>query len=221
VKLELPFLLYPRVQISETLRNLDESVFRALNHAGSNLALDAVMVGLAILGMTYVLVFAGPVLWRAKRRELGFDVVVLLILSDLVVEGLKLLFERERPMTVLSEVHTLSWGPFTTATSYSFPSGHACRAFAMGTLIALKMRNMTGVSFLGIAGLISLGRIYLGLHWPSDVLAGALLGVLMAFVMRKVGDGDNAYTRARSRAVRWLRNLRRDQRPPDQAKVLD
>jgi membrane-associated phospholipid phosphatase len=168
------------------------------------------MVALTILGMDYILVFAGPVLWRGKHRELGFDAVVLMISSDLIVEGLKLLFDRQRPMAILSEVHTLNWGPFTDATSLSFPSGHASRAFATATLIALGTRRYVGVSVLSLAVLIGLSRIYLGLHWPSDVLAGALLGVLMAFIMRSVGKRDNAYTRTRNRAVRMLRNLKHD-----------
>lgn len=188
--------------------NLDESVFRALNQAGSNLGLDLFMVALTVLGMTYILVFAGPVLWWKKHRELGFDVVVVIIISDLVVEVLKVVFMRERPPAVLSDVHTLSWGFLTTATSPSFPSGHASRAFAMATLIAFGTRRRTGVSVFGLAALIGLSRIYLGLHWPSDVVAGAVVGMVLALAIRWIGQRDNIYTRARSRAVSWLRGLK-------------
>jgi undecaprenyl-diphosphatase len=189
--------------------NLDESMLQMLNQAGSNLGLDLLMVALTIIGMTYVLVFSGPLLWWRKHRELGFDLVVLIIISDLVVEGLKLIFMRERPPAVLgSEVHTLSWGFITTATSYSFPSGHASRAFAMAILISLGTRYRVGASVMVLAFLISVSRIYLGLHWPSDVLAGALLGAAMALVMHWVAKKDNAYTRARNRAISWLRGLK-------------
>jgi len=192
--------------------NLDETVFRALNQAGSNLALDAVMVSLAILGMTYVLVFAGPVLWWRKHRELGFDVVVLIIISDVVVESLKLLFMRERPGAVLEDVSTLSWGFFTTATSMSFPSGHTSRAFATAVLIAFGTRYSVGASVLAFAVMVGLCRLYLGLHWPSDVLVGALLGVVLAIIMRWIGKRDNAYTRTRARFIKWLRGLDRSGR---------
>jgi undecaprenyl-diphosphatase len=202
VKLQLPVWQYGRV-------NLDESLFRAMNQAGSNIGLDVFMVALAILGMTYVLVFAGPLLWWKKRRELGFDVVVLIIVSDLVVEALKLLFMRERPSAVLTDSNTLSWGFFTTATSMSFPSGHASRAFAMAVLIAFSTRHRVGALMLVFAALVGLSRIYLGLHWPSDVLAGALLGVLLAVIMRWVGKRNNPYTRARARCISWLRGLKR------------
>ena len=189
--------------------NLDESIFRALNHAGSNVALDALMVMVAIIGMTYVLVFLGPALWWRKHRELGFDVVVLILVSDLVVEGLKLLFMRERPTAVLEDVNTLSWGPFTRATSMSMPSGHACRVFAMAVLVAFGTRYWVGASALIFAALVGVSRIYLGLHWPSDVLAGALLGIAMAASMLWIGKRDNAYTRARARAIARLRGLKR------------
>jgi undecaprenyl-diphosphatase len=196
--------------------NLDESVFRSLNQAGSNLGLDLLMVALAIIGMTYILVFVGPVLWWKKHRELGFDVVVLLIVSDLVAESLKLLFMRERPLDVLTDVNKLSWGFFTNATTMSFPSGHASRAFAMATLIALGTRPRVGAAAFVFAALVGLSRIYLGLHWPSDVLAGAVLGVTLALTMRWIGGRDNAYTRARTRAIAWLRGLKRPGQPAQQ-----
>jgi undecaprenyl-diphosphatase len=167
------------------------------------------MVAFSTIGMTYILIFFGLILWWRKHRELAFDVVVLIIISDLVVGGLKLLFMRERPFEVLTDVHLLSWGPSTTATDYSFPSGHASRAFAMATLIALGIRNRAGASLLVLATLISLSRVYLGLHWPSDILAGALLGILLALIMHWVGKGDNSYSRARNRAIIWLRGLKR------------
>ena len=189
--------------------NLDESIFRALNQAGTNLGLDIFMVAMAILGMTYVLVFAGPLLWWKKHRELGFDVVVLLIVSDLVVEGLKLLFMRDRPGAVLTDVNSLSWGFFSTATSMSFPSGHTSRVFAMATLIAFGTKRPVGVAMFVFAALVGLSRIYLGLHWPSDVLAGAVLGIALGLTMRWVGKRDNPYTRVRTKGIAWLRGLKR------------
>lgn len=173
------------------------------------------MVALSTIGMTYILVFVGLILWWRKHRELAFDVVVLILISDLVVFSLKLLFMRERPFEVLTDVNTLSWGLSTTATDYSMPSGHASRAFAMATLIALGTRHRVGVSLLLFATLIGLSRIYLGLHWPSDVLAGALLGILLALVMNWIGKKDNSYTRARNKAIAWLCGLNKPGRASD------
>lgn len=189
--------------------DLDESVFRALVHAGPSLGLDLFMVAISAVGLTFIIVLVGPVLWWRKQRELAFDVVVLIIISDLVTEGLKLMFMRERPFEVLTDVHTLSWGWLASATSPSMPSGHAARAFAMATLIALGTRLRWGALALALAALIGLSRIYLGLHWPSDVLAGALLGTVLAFIMQWIRQRDNAYTRTRNKGIAWLRGLRK------------
>jgi undecaprenyl-diphosphatase len=185
--------------------SIDESVFHALNQASSVPGLDLFMVIVSAIGLSFIIVILGPILWWRKQRELAFDIVVLIVVSDLVVELLKLLMMRERPFEVLSGAHTLSWGWLTSATSPAMPSGHAARAFAAATLIALGTRLRWGALALTMAALIGLSRIFLGLHWPSDVLAGALLGITLAAVMNWVGDGDNVYTRARAKAITWLR----------------
>ena len=84
------------------------------------------------------------------------------------------------------------------------PSGHTARAFAVAALLASTVRPRWGALALGLAAMVGISRIYLGLHWPSDVLAGALLGIVLAASMRRAGKGDNAYTEGRNRAIAWL-----------------
>ncbi|MDW5564241.1 MAG: phosphatase PAP2 family protein [Methanomassiliicoccus sp.] len=188
---------------------LDEIIFRALNHAGSDSFLDLTMVFFTALGAWYILLLAAPVLWWRKQRELGFDVVVLLIVASLAVEGLKLLIARDRPYAILADVHMLQWGFITDPGGYSMPSGHTTLAFAVATLIALGTKVRWGAVAYMLAALIGLSRVYLGVHWPSDVLTGALLGILLALVMQWVRSHDNTYAGARDKVVVWLRNLER------------
>lgn len=61
----------------------------------------------------------------------------------------------------------------------SFPSGHATAAFALAAIV-LKYDTLWGVIFAIFAGLVAWGRVYVGVHYPSDVIAGAILGVLSA-----------------------------------------
>ncbi len=180
---------------------LDELLFRALNQAGLNPVLDLLMVVLTTFGIFYVQVLAGLILYWRGHRELGFDVIVLTIVTAVVVEALKWMLMRERPFEVLTDVHTISWGALTSAGGYSMPSGHVARAFALTTLIALGAPRRTGMLLLILAGLLAVSRIYLGLHWPSDVLAGALLGIALAVLFHWIGTKDTIYSKVRKRVL--------------------
>ncbi len=81
----------------------------------------------------------------------------------------------ERARTRHFEVGPLAWFP---SDRFSFPSGHALNAFAIGTVIALAF-PFVAVPVLVLAASVAASRVVLGLHWLSDVLAGALVGLLI------------------------------------------
>ena len=89
--------------------------------------------------------------------------------------GIKLLVKRPRP--VLEDLPPLGGAP----SSLSFPSAHATSSFAVATAMVRVDPAMAGA--VAVAILISLGRPYLGMHYPSDVLAGAFLGVLLGLIV--------------------------------------
>ena len=64
----------------------------------------------------------------------------------------------------------------------SFPSGHACNAFMIAALFAERVRRKR-ITFYGLASLIALSRIYLGVHYPSDVVIGSCLGLTVTWLM--------------------------------------
>ena len=126
--------------------------------------------GLAVLG-PLALAAAGLLAWRKRGRE-ALWLLLTIASGRLMVEAVKLLFGRERP--------PLS-GQLASVTSYSFPSSHS--AGTMLTMLALALvfpvrgRPMLLLA-LAIACVVGWSRIALGVHWPSDVLAGLGLGML-------------------------------------------
>lgn len=97
--------------------------------------------------------------------------------------GLKHLVHRPRPCVQQTVVLRISWaGASGLRQDSSFPSGHACNAFMTATLFADRFRRKRYALYC-LATVVALSRIYLGVHYPSDVLAGAALGLCITWLM--------------------------------------
>lgn len=91
--------------------------------------------------------------------------------------------ERTRPCNALEGVLT----PLGKSHSFSFPSSHAANMGASMLLLSLRYPKWT-LAFLSIALLVGLSRVYLGLHYPSDVLGGYLVGMALALLAKEAVD---------------------------------
>jgi undecaprenyl-diphosphatase len=124
------------------------------------------------------------VLWRRPWF------LLLLVTADLAANGLSYLLRqwigRDRPPLVYPEPRPLVHTPHSGA----FPSGHSSVAFACATVIAWTSPKLAVPAFV-LAAAIAFSRVYVGVHWPLDVLGGAALGVslgtLLAFLARRGG----------------------------------
>ncbi|MBW7572521.1 phosphatase PAP2 family protein [Caproiciproducens faecalis] len=111
-----------------------------------------------------------------KYRFYGVMLLAALVLTHTLGEGiLKPLVARPRPFAVYSGYHLLIAAP----RGYSFPSGHAGAAFAAAFVLGKANRRL-GIPAFALAFLIAFSRVFLFVHYPSDILAGAILGVLSA-----------------------------------------
>ncbi len=98
------------------------------------------------------------------------------------VEIIRWLFPRPRPFLQLQNVNLLLKD--VDHIHHSFPSGHATFFFALATSIYLYNKKF-GYFFLLSAFLISLARVFIGVHWPSDVVIGSLVGIFSAVLIHK------------------------------------
>lgn len=192
------------MDLLSALWELDKSVFKLMNIAGTSAFLDILMVSFTVLGLPYVLGMLSVPLWMRAKKEQAIDLVILIVIVSVSVELVKLVVGRERPFDVLAEVNGVSFGGFSKASDPSFPSAHAARAFAVAVLLTYgRSRGQASVA-VGVAAMIGISRIYLGVHWPFDVLAGALLGAGVAILVVKLGNMPGFYHRCRSRVARVI-----------------
>ncbi len=112
-----------------------------------------------------------------SRPGLAAALCIAGLLILLGVYGLKALFDLPRPAAVLAPQAFTAIGP--TPWTGAFPSAHSAHAFALAALLAAHARSRTGfVALILAAALVAVSRIAVGVHWPLDVLGGALLGWL-------------------------------------------
>ena len=102
-----------------------------------------------------------------------------LVSRFLLGEFIRFFYDRPRPFAVLSNIHPLISHEF----GYAFPSGHALFFFALAAGVAYYYPRVSILFFLA-AFSIGMARVSAGIHWPSDILAGAVLGVLTTLVVR-------------------------------------
>ncbi|MCK4384981.1 MAG: phosphatase PAP2 family protein, partial [candidate division Zixibacteria bacterium] len=167
----------------ENLIQLDTTLFYFFNVGLQNGFFDFLMPVLTNLdywriplGLMIILLL---IFGKKKGRITVLFLVLGIALSDQLCNNvLKPLIQRIRPCNVLENIHLL----VNCTKAYSFPSSHAMNIFTGCILLSYSYRKIK-VILLIIAILVSYSRIYVGVHYPFDVLAGVVLGIFCAFII--------------------------------------
>ncbi len=114
-----------------------------------------------------------------KRYDVFLLTLLAVAIADLAAAELKGVFDVERPSSRYAEPRPLVHAPLDG----SFPSGHAATSFAAATVLTFARPRWAPAFFL-LALAIGFSRIYVGVHYPLDVVGGAVLGILVATALR-------------------------------------
>lgn len=154
------------------------TLFLNINQIGEFLP-DVVWEMLTTFGnKPFALVVLFLVCW--KKPDLLIATLIASVVAGVISSTLKPLFDLARPTDVLalSDYHLI--GP--KITGHSFPSGHTMSAFAIASsLVFFFKKQWITIGMLSFAGFVGLSRIMLGVHWPIDVLIGAMIGLACGY----------------------------------------
>jgi undecaprenyl-diphosphatase len=183
----------------------NEDLFRFINQDMANPGLDVLFSVLILLGTVYVWLILVPALWWKGKRNEAVDLFFLILLVLVITTILKFMFAVPRP-TDIREVPIPIPGYFGYDV-YSFPSNHASRAFACAMFLSIRFRKWTIPLFV-YAFLIGLAKIYVGAHYPVDVIGGATIGVAFGMMIGYL-ERYSFYGERRDRIVSRLELLLR------------
>lgn len=148
--------------------------------------LNPIMQGITHLGDggVFWIILSVLLLLFKKTRKVGLCCALGLIFDLLVVNiAVKPLVARIRPYEIIKEITILTHQPG----DHSFPSGHSAGSFACAWAFFRAYKKKWGVPALVLAALVSLSRLYVGVHYPTDVLGGIVIGCVLGELGYRVG----------------------------------
>lgn len=156
-------------------QRIDVWVFKVFNMSGQRSPwLDWSMLAITQLGSGVFAVFLALVLYLTGNNLVAYELILGTLTLWIIVELAKVLIQRARPFANLKGVRIIG----SKARGHSFPSGHTSQAFFITTLLTHYF-NFSVWSWIGLYGvslLVGITRIYVGMHYPRDVVGGAMLG---------------------------------------------
>lgn len=169
----------------ETLLNIDGGILLLIQEYVRNPLLNKIMILITSLGNGGLIWIAATILLLIpkKTRKVGIMSAVAL-LGSLIINNniLKNIVQRPRPFVTFTELQII----IPTPSEFSFPSGHTASSFAAAGVFYKNLPKKIGVPAIILAGVIGLSRLYVGVHYPTDVIAGVIMGLLLSFMAEQL-----------------------------------
>ncbi len=166
--------------------SLDLSTFFFLYHLSERLHIPNLVIVFIAEDLAYILLavtmlyLVYSAISRHEKIKATSSLILSAMLSSLgVTQFIRLLWHRPRPFVTLKLTELIS------ETSYSFPSAHSALFFALSTIICFYNKKLGAIFFVTTA-LICLGRILAGVHYPSDIIGGLIVGVVSGIVAHHI-----------------------------------
>lgn len=169
----------------ETIYNFDFAVLDGIQNIFRCGFLDFLMPVISIIGGGYLWALIGlSLLFIKKQRINGVTILSALIATIIITEFIiKPIFMRERPFIQNSDFVLLIKEPFGS----SFPSAHTSTSFA-SSIPFFRINRKIGLGAVIFASLVAFSRLYLYVHFPTDVLVGAIIGIAIGFLSAIISD---------------------------------
>jgi undecaprenyl-diphosphatase len=167
-----------KMSLFNNLNSIDYNLLMQIHSVTQNSFLDSVMPyvsAMGDMGAIWIL-FSLILLANKKYRMVGIMCLAALLLTTTIGEGiLKNLLQRPRPFVLYPSIQPIIPKP----PSFSFPSGHTASSFAAAWVLSRNLKK-AGLTAFTLAAAIAFSRLYLMVHYPSDILGGILLGTVCA-----------------------------------------
>lgn len=175
------------------LYSIDVSVFYFVNHSLANPLFDKFFVFITEVKhwyLLYIVLLGISVVYGGRLGRISaVGAIILITISDQFSSfTLKDLFTRVRPCIALPDVRTL----IPCSDSFSFPSSHAVNNFAIFIFYTRLYPNLKWVLLIS-AFLVAFSRVYIGRHYPSDIIGGALIGMIIGYLISSLALMTDEY----------------------------